>query len=156
MTKRARQVTLEMLQQRFDKPLSEVAVELGVCMTFLKKVCRKHGIKRWPFRKVRAHQHFKIYDDRKVASLEIWISWLRRAPETLKTNATSLCRSRLSSTVSRGRRPESRSSRDCRLWPNSSLSIRPSNFSTSKARNSTLSWPASLASHRRGYQGGGH
>ena len=52
MTKRQVQVTYEDLSTRFDKPLSDVAVELGVCMTFIKKACRKHGIKRWPFRKV--------------------------------------------------------------------------------------------------------
>lgn len=52
MTKRQRQVSYEDLSTRFNKPLSDVAVELGVCMTFLKKACRKHGIKRWPFRKV--------------------------------------------------------------------------------------------------------
>jgi len=54
MTKRNIPVTFEMLQLRFDKPLCDVAKELGVCMTFIKKACRKHGIKRWPFRKVQA------------------------------------------------------------------------------------------------------
>ena len=53
MTKRSVPVSYEDLSSRFDKPLSDVAVELGVCMTFLKKTCRKHNIKRWPFRKVR-------------------------------------------------------------------------------------------------------
>ena len=58
MTKRQVQVTYEDLSTRFDKPLSDVAVELGVCMTFIKKACRKHGIKRWPFRKVQdSHVH---------------------------------------------------------------------------------------------------
>ena len=46
-------VTFEMLQMRFDKPLCDVAHELGVCLTFIKKTCRQHGIMRWPFRKVR-------------------------------------------------------------------------------------------------------
>jgi len=56
MSKRgaAKQVDYATLSSKFDRPLSEVATELGVCMTFLKKVCRQHGIKRWPYRKVQA------------------------------------------------------------------------------------------------------
>lgn len=57
MTKRQITVTMEMLSSRFNKPLCDVATELGVCMTFLKKACRRHGIKRWPFRKVQAQIH---------------------------------------------------------------------------------------------------
>jgi len=54
MTKGKVKVTFDMLKARFDKPLCDVATELGVCMTFIKKACRKNGIKRWPFRKVQA------------------------------------------------------------------------------------------------------
>jgi len=55
MTKRAPpDIPLEELRKRFHMPLAEVAKEFGVCMTFIKKVCRAAGIKRWPYRKVRA------------------------------------------------------------------------------------------------------
>jgi len=54
MTKGKVKVTFDMLKARFDKPLCDVATERGVCMTFIKKACRKNGIKRWPFRKVQA------------------------------------------------------------------------------------------------------
>lgn len=40
------------LQQHFHLPISQVAKELGVCATVLKKLCRQHGIPRWPHRKV--------------------------------------------------------------------------------------------------------
>lgn len=33
-------------------PLRDVANKFGVCVTFFKKVCRAHGINRWPHRKV--------------------------------------------------------------------------------------------------------
>lgn len=56
MTKKNDPVPYEALSQRFDKPLDQVAQELGVCLTFLKKACREHGIKRWPFRKIRAQR----------------------------------------------------------------------------------------------------
>ena len=63
-------ITFEQLQEHFDKPLVDAAHILGVCTTFFKvrargppvglshfglqKTCRKHGIKRWPWRKVAA------------------------------------------------------------------------------------------------------
>ena len=46
------QIDYALLQQHFHLPISEVAKELGVCATVLKKLCRKHGIPRWPHRKV--------------------------------------------------------------------------------------------------------
>ena len=53
MTKRTPpEIPLEELRKRFHMPLAEVAKEFGVCMTFIKKVCRAAGIKRWPYRKV--------------------------------------------------------------------------------------------------------
>lgn len=45
---------LEELAQYFHLPINEVALELGVCATVLKKICRKNGIKRWPHRKIKS------------------------------------------------------------------------------------------------------
>jgi len=47
-------ITFEDLQSCFHLPLAEVARSFGVGTTFMKKHCRLHGIKRWPFRKVRS------------------------------------------------------------------------------------------------------
>ena len=44
--------TIDELHFHFHKPLAEVAKELSVCMTLIKRVCRQHGIMRWPHRKV--------------------------------------------------------------------------------------------------------
>ena len=46
--------TLDELSQYFHLPINEVAKELGVCATVLKKICRKNGIKRWPHRKIKS------------------------------------------------------------------------------------------------------
>ena len=43
----------EILEQYFHMSLSNAANHFGVSQTFLKKVCREHDIKRWPFRKVK-------------------------------------------------------------------------------------------------------
>eukprot|EP00658_Telonema_sp_P-2_P020466 TRINITY_DN18091_c0_g1_i2.p1 TRINITY_DN18091_c0_g1~~TRINITY_DN18091_c0_g1_i2.p1 ORF type:complete len:289 (+),score=64.18 TRINITY_DN18091_c0_g1_i2:166-1032(+) len=68
------QITLEQLQQHFHLPLAHVARKFGVGTTFMKKKCRLHGIKRWPFRKIRSqtlHKQERLHpggDERRVAS----------------------------------------------------------------------------------------
>jgi hypothetical protein len=48
----AQTIGLETLSKYFHLPINDVAKELGVCATVLKKICRKNGIPRWPHRKV--------------------------------------------------------------------------------------------------------
>ncbi len=43
---------MELLQQYFHLPIVEASKQLGICSTSLKKICRKHGLLRWPHRKV--------------------------------------------------------------------------------------------------------
>jgi RWP-RK domain len=45
-------ITFEQLTKYFHLPINDVAKELGICATMLKKICRKNGIPRWPHRKV--------------------------------------------------------------------------------------------------------
>ncbi|RHY34928.1 hypothetical protein DYB32_000573 [Aphanomyces invadans] len=45
-------VTIEDFYDFFDKPIVAVAREFGVCTTLFKKICRKSGIHRWPYRKI--------------------------------------------------------------------------------------------------------
>merc|ERR1712166_940747 len=47
-------LTFEVLQEHFHIPMSEVAKKFGVCSTVFKRMCRTHGIKRWPFRKLQS------------------------------------------------------------------------------------------------------
>ena len=42
------------LSRVFHLPISEAAEKLGVCPTILKKNCRKNGINRWPYRKIKS------------------------------------------------------------------------------------------------------
>jgi hypothetical protein len=46
------EITLEMLQASFHLPIVDASRAFDVCTTRLKKVCRQHGIKRWPHRQV--------------------------------------------------------------------------------------------------------
>jgi hypothetical protein len=45
-------ITFEQLSKYFHLPINDVAKELGICATMLKKICRRNGIPRWPHRKV--------------------------------------------------------------------------------------------------------
>ena len=50
----ASELTLELLQSYYNVPLAELAKELGLSLTLLKKICRKFGIQRWPHRQIRS------------------------------------------------------------------------------------------------------
>merc|ERR1711865_299528 len=54
--KRSYRISYEDLEKHFDQPLVDVARKFDVCTTFFKKICRQHGIKRWPFRKLKSLQ----------------------------------------------------------------------------------------------------
>lgn len=45
-------ITLDMLRPHFEEPLAKVAASFGICVTLLKKICRRHGIARWPHRQI--------------------------------------------------------------------------------------------------------
>lgn len=46
--------SVDELRKYFHLPIVEVAKQLGICTTLLKKVCRNNKIKRWPYRQIRS------------------------------------------------------------------------------------------------------
>eukprot|EP00960_Hanusia_phi_P071432 767554-Hanusia_phi.AAC.3 len=46
-------LSLELLEQFYNMPLHLAAKRLGICQTAIKKVCRKLGIKKWPYKEKR-------------------------------------------------------------------------------------------------------
>ena len=81
MGKKKPPITREQLSAYYHLPIAEVAHELGMCPTLLKRICRRVGIARWPYRKLRSI-------DRTVAALEQAL-WQRRQPQQQVDDSTT-------------------------------------------------------------------
>ncbi|KAM3757878.1 hypothetical protein ACB098_01G000800 [Castanea mollissima] len=51
---RAGKLTLEEVGRHFHLPIEEASRRMKLCPTVLKKICRRYGIHRWPYRKVKS------------------------------------------------------------------------------------------------------
>ena len=47
-------ITLTDLQRQFEHPIADAAKYFGICESIMKRVCRRHGIRKWPQRTIRS------------------------------------------------------------------------------------------------------
>ncbi|CAK7352838.1 unnamed protein product [Dovyalis caffra] len=53
---RAGRLTLDDFRQYFHLPIEDASRRLNLCPTVVKKICRKFGMNRWPYRKIKSIQ----------------------------------------------------------------------------------------------------
>jgi len=53
--------TIAEIKQTFHLPLEQAAQTFNICVSKLKKLCREHGITRWPYRKVTIFFYYLFY-----------------------------------------------------------------------------------------------
>ena len=87
-------VSIDELSQYLHLPEKAVAKELGICLTSLKKLCRQHGITRWPYRKLKSL-------DKKFAKAD-GSTGVVEDPETLKARAEELRKEKMALAFSYG------------------------------------------------------
>ncbi|GJQ12834.1 hypothetical protein GpartN1_g4625.t1 [Galdieria partita] len=75
MTKRnSSKLTIETISPYFTQNIQAASKELGICCTLLKKVCRKYGITRWPYRKIQSVDKTIQQIKERIAFLEAHLS----------------------------------------------------------------------------------
>jgi len=83
----SKNISFDELSKYFHLPINQVAKELGVCATILKKICRKNGIPRWPHRKIKSL-------DKMIANLEVNLSKNRNGEEEDLNHEVELLRTK--------------------------------------------------------------
>ncbi|KAI7728256.1 hypothetical protein M8C21_019039 [Ambrosia artemisiifolia] len=67
---RTKKLTIEDLVGYFHLPIEEAGKKIQICPTVIKKICRKHGLTRWPYRKIKSIEKKISMKTRYLTSME--------------------------------------------------------------------------------------
>ncbi|KAJ0987332.1 hypothetical protein J5N97_005688 [Dioscorea zingiberensis] len=93
---RTKQLDMSEVGNFFNIPIVEAAKKLQICSTALKHICRRHGVKRWPFRKVQSKEkaisnlenELKNKSGEEAEKIQKQINKLRTAIERIREGKT--------------------------------------------------------------------
>ncbi|CAM9623360.1 unnamed protein product, partial [Choristocarpus tenellus] len=78
----ARRIPLDVMRPYFNYPLRQAANAMNISVTTLKRLCRRHGVKRWPHRQIsginRAIRHLENQADCGAADSSLVTDQLRQ------------------------------------------------------------------------------
>jgi len=60
------ELSFEEVARHFELPLTQAAERLNVCATLVKRICRKNGVGRWPYRKLTAKDQSAFHKKRQL------------------------------------------------------------------------------------------
>lgn len=79
----------EILEKYYHKPLQQVAKEIGICTTALKKICRTCGIKKWPFRSITSKKAQKVKEEEMLLLDSDEVEGIENLIQELKTQESN-------------------------------------------------------------------
>lgn len=79
----------EILEKYYHKPLQQVAKEIGICTTSLKKICRTCGIKKWPFRSITSKKAQKVKEEEMLLLDSDEVEGIENLIQELKTQESN-------------------------------------------------------------------
>jgi hypothetical protein len=89
------EIRRDFVETLFDRPLCEAAQSVNLCVTSFKQVCRRLGISRWPYTRIRTHSDPAVNPEcatsRPTLDDDDAVSWNSASPIASWAESSSTC-----------------------------------------------------------------